>query len=492
MTPGPQTYVVSVPSNPVLGVMMREPKFREKLETYAAMLGPGSYDVKQGIGQGPGWNFGKCLKPDERSAPEAVPGPGHYSRSSVDSQPAYSIPRSSSPLYTETDRLGPGYYRFPDPLRKGSGMGRFAASPRFRESSHEKLESDLYSDYRPRYKHLTPEEKSVQHQRFEANKDQSRYYPQAQHKRLTASRSLKSSQMAVAKAAKAQILQSVTARRKSLYEAKMQRFELRMQREELRAVRLSWTQVLTLSGSVTVLWVHLQARKQLKLRAQAVLKLLLLISLTIGRFLRMLLKIRKKRALYVLKALQPFASMWMIKKKQAFREVIAQSIERTLTQEVIYNLHRRWMRSLLLVQRAIRHFVSCRRVMYLTLREMWTQLEANLQKKQLKSRVDVEGMLLLVPERVRDSYLRQAIRRKCVAFFKALDKYRAECMRVTDKYREERLDLAAQAIMSGDPLPSPRLCLPQAPLFILYLPKRTIETLILDANAHRFQWVSKS
>lgn len=142
MTPGPQSYVVNVPNNPKLGVMMREPKFKEKLETYATMLGPGSYDVKSGIGQSPGWNFGKCLKPDEHSAMEAVPGPGHYVRSSVDSQPAYSIPRSSSPLYTETDRLGPGYYRLPDPLRRGSGLGRFAASPRFRESSHEKLESD--------------------------------------------------------------------------------------------------------------------------------------------------------------------------------------------------------------------------------------------------------------------------------------------------------------------------------------------------------------
>lgn len=298
--------------------------------------------------------------------------------------------------------------------------------------------------------------------------------------------------MAVAKAAKAQLLQSVTARRKSLYEAKMQRFELRMQREELRRVRVTWTQVLTLSGTVTVLWVHFQGRKQLKLRAQAVLKLLLLLSLTIGRFLRILLKIRKKRALYVLKALQPFAALWMIKKKQTFREVIVQSIERTLTQEVIYNLHRRWMRSLLRVQRAIRHFVACRRVLYLTSRQVWTQLEANLQKKQSKSRADIDGTLLIVPERVRDSYLRQAVRKKSVAFFKALEKYQAECVRITDKHREEKLDLAAQAIMSGEPLPSPRLCLPQAPLFLLYLSKRTIETLILDANAHRFQWVSKA
>jgi hypothetical protein len=339
---------------------------------------------------------------------------------------------------------------------------------------------------------LTPEEKSAQRQRFEANKDQSQYSPQARHKQLAESRSLKSGHMAVAKAAKAKLVQSVIARRKSLYEAKMQRFELRMQREELQTVRVCWTETVTISGTITVLWLHLQGRKQLKLRAQEVLKHLLLISMTIGRFLRMLLKVRKRRALYVLKALQPFAAMWMIKKKQSFREVIAQSIERTLTQEVIYNLHRRWMRSLLLVQRAIRHFVTCRRVLYATLRLVWTNQETNLLKKQLKLRPDAEGALLLVPERVRDSYLRQAVRRKCVAFFKAFDKYQAECLRIADKHREERLDRAAQMILSGSPQASPRLCLPQAPLFHLYIPKQTIETLILDANAHRFQWGSKA
>ena len=145
MTPGPQSYVISVPSNPALGVMMREPKFREKSEAYSTLLGPGSYDVKPAIGQGPGWNFSKSIKQEEQLAlhrAEAVPGPGHYSRSSIDSQHAYSIPRSSSPLYTETDRLGPGYYRLPDPLRRNSGIARFAVSPRFHESPHEKLESN--------------------------------------------------------------------------------------------------------------------------------------------------------------------------------------------------------------------------------------------------------------------------------------------------------------------------------------------------------------
>ena len=144
MTPGPQTYVVHVPANPALGVMLREPKFREKREPYTTFIGPGSYDVRSEIGHSPGCNFSKGQRENPVSqSTETVPGPGQYSKRSLETQPAYSFPRSASPLYTESDHLGPGYYRLPDHFRRNSGLGKFAASPRFRESSNEKLESRL-------------------------------------------------------------------------------------------------------------------------------------------------------------------------------------------------------------------------------------------------------------------------------------------------------------------------------------------------------------
>ena len=145
VSPGPQTYIVSVPSNPTLGLMTREPKFRDHKESYVSFVGPGSYDVKSTLGHSRAYDFGKGFNKDESArdqGTEESPGPGHYARASLDGTVGYSMARSTPPIYSESERLGPGYYRLPDPYRGGGKSGRFASSPRFHESPQQKIESE--------------------------------------------------------------------------------------------------------------------------------------------------------------------------------------------------------------------------------------------------------------------------------------------------------------------------------------------------------------
>ena len=298
--------------------------------------------------------------------------------------------------------------------------------------------------------------------------------------------------MAIAKATKEQLLHHVTARRKSLYEAKMQRFEMRIQVEELRSTGVSWVKVLSFTGYATILFMHFYGHKQLKLRAQLVLKHLLLLSMSLGRILRNLWRIRRKHAICTLRSIVPFAGMWMTRKKRVFRESIAHTFEVAITQELIYKLHRRWMRSILLVQRHVRHFVACRRVMYSTFVMVWLEMEKKMHRRPSKSRPEVDVTWLLVPDRIRERYLRLAVKRKCIAYFKSMAEYEKECLRLTAKHQEDSLNLAVKAIVTGSKVTTPRLELPQAPVMQLFLDKKTIESLILDANAHRFQWESRT
>ena len=139
MSPGPETYVVTDPSKPALGIMYREQRFKERQESYSSLLGPGSYELKSGKDR-PGWEFAKSNAQVQKE--EEVPGPGHYSQHRLSGSVSFSMARSEEPLFSGSEKLGPGYYGVPDPY-KASASGRFNSSPRFQEPHQQRVISTL-------------------------------------------------------------------------------------------------------------------------------------------------------------------------------------------------------------------------------------------------------------------------------------------------------------------------------------------------------------
>ena len=267
---------------------------------------------------------------------------------------------------------------------------------------------------------------------------------------------------------------------------------MRMNKEELSKVQKRWLILLTYAGAMMLFHVKFENRKALHLRSQRHLKFLMLICMSLGVVLRKRLAIRKRQALTVLKRIAPFVARWLLRHKQKMRESITSFVERTMMQDVIYQLMRRWIRNLLIVQRAVRHFLGGRKLLYAMLKQTWNLTEAEIHKNLIKSRnpnteLAYEG-LSSIPEVIKDYYLRTGMQRKFSAYYKEVVRYTEECAWIRRRAEETRLETAARAIMLGVTPEEVGLKLPPRPLFAVFLTRSDIKTLILDAETNRLHW----
>lgn len=342
------------------------------------------------------------------------------------------------------------------------------------------------------HKRLTPEEKTAQKLRLQSNKDLSKATPEARLQRLSELNQKQSFQREVARLYKLNLQASVVQRRKTALEDKQRRFEMRMNKEELGKVQRRWVTALTCAGVLSLLHVKFVSRKALHLRSQAHLKFVMLICMSLGVILRKRLAIRKRQALAVLKRISPFVARWLVRHKQKMRESITNFVERTMMQDVIYQLMRRWVRNLLLVQRAVRHFLGGRKLLYAMLKQTWNLTEADIHKNLLKSRnphteLAYEG-LSSIPEVIKNFYLRTGLQRKFTAYYKEVVKYNDECAWIRRKTEETRLETAAKAVMLGVTPEDVSLKLPSPPVCAVFLTRNDIKALILDAESNRLNW----
>lgn len=281
-------------------------------------------------------------------------------------------------------------------------------------------------------------------------------------------------------------------RRKAALEDKLRRFEMRMNKEELGKVQRRWVTALTYVGVMMLFHVKFQSRKALHIRSQAHLKFLMLICMSLGVILRKRLAIRKRRALAVLQDISPFVARWVLRHKQKMRESITSFVERTMMQDVIYQLMRRWVRNLLLVQRAVKQFLGRRKLLYAMLKQTWNLTEAEIHKNLLKSRnpnteLAYEG-LSSIPEVIKNYYLRTGLQRKFITYYKEVVKYNEECARIRRRAQETQLETAARAVMLGVTPEEVGLKLPSPPVCAVFLTRSDIKALILDAETNRLHW----
>ena len=248
-TPGPQSYLVSDVKDSTLGIMTREAKYKDNAEFYQTFLGPGSYEIDSTLSD-VGWKFAKEGRETEldvlptqpatglRQRPEQRPGPGHYNTKSEFCCNAFSMAKSPKGHKKTSSMLGPGTYTVA--LPKDSVEFKFSSVPRFFESFKERMESTLYSEYQPRYRRKSIEERESEKLRFEANKDLSKYTPAQRRKSLEDQRTQRDLQIAIANQTKETIFQAEKMRRRIAYEEKMQKYQFRMRKDELAEMQTAW------------------------------------------------------------------------------------------------------------------------------------------------------------------------------------------------------------------------------------------------------------
>ena len=484
MTPGPQSYQVITPTKPLLGIISREPKYKERNSMDLQTIGPGAYEIDySGTGGGRGFRFGKELI-DEIPSPEALPGPGHYQPTEITTNAGYSISKAQAlQVTTISQRLGPGCYNV-SPSKSESHSGRFSSAPRFPTQS-------ALADYTPRYRVLTKEEKDAQKRRIEANKVLAAFTKTNRNALLLKRGAINSIKMEVTKIAKTSLMESIKHRRKLALEDKFRRFEWRQNKEEVLEVSKSW-----LAGVLCVSWLSsshrkFTNRKELHLRSRYALLFLTVISISLGVIMRKVRRIRVARSKKVIaRLLIPGAKHWIQNKANHYKALVVNLTEMALTQDVIFQLMVRWLGKLYKVQATIRRFLIRRKLMYVQAKMGWAMTEISL-RKNTKSRTFSTEVFekSSIPDRIKEHYIRVCIQKKAIAYFNELAKYREMCVQVMRRHDARRCDREAELVLKGVVGETEEeLELPSPPTLFLGLTKDDFKTMIVEAEKNRLNW----
>lgn len=483
MTPGPQSYQVVTPTKPLLGIISREPKFKERKSEDVQSVGPGSYDLDSSGSSGHrGFRFGKELT-DNLPTVEPLPGPGYYQPAEKVTSSGYSMGKALAiPMATVGQRLGPGCYNI-SPIKVESPGCRFTSAPRFPSSSQ--------FDYIPRHRKLTKDEKEAQKRRIAANKDLESY-KESNRKQLLAKRgTINSTKMEVTKIAKFTLMESIKLRRQIALEDKFRRFEWRRNRTEVMEVGKSWVSALLVLDFMVSIRHKYEHRKELHIRSRYALLFLTVISISIGVILRRLKKIRTRRSLQVINyLLVPAAKRWVRSRSSQYKVLITNLVEKAITQDIIFQLMVRWLAQLRKAQTAIRRFLARRRLMYIQAKMGWAIAEVSL-KKNSKTRTFATDVFEKpsIPDKVKEHYIRAYIQKKSIAFFNELGKYKRFCEKVARQYEARRCERQAELVMRGEVRETDEeVSFPTPPVLLLGLTKDDFKAMIIEAEKNRLNW----
>lgn len=161
-----------------------------------------------------------------------------------------------------------------------------------------------------------------------------------------------------------------------------------------------------------------------KHKAECYLKMLMSISLAVGKFRFKLQRSRTKKALNVLSRIVPYVGRFLRARRFYFSSIITFMLELSLTHGLMTRmmLARRQKvipTQLLVIQREWRKAFSYRRALYAMLRVRWSLAENELNstrskskansRKSKRSKEDVHKRPYTIPNEVKDYYLRQHI-----------------------------------------------------------------------------------
>ena len=312
-SPGPQTYLLPETKDSTSGIMPREVRYKDNSEFYQTFLGPGSYD-HSGSNHEAGWKFAKegreaeldvtCTQPTTgiKKKPEVLPGPGHYSTRSSVVTGGYSIPRSQPTHRRLSTTLGPGAYSIIFPTN--SIDFSFSEAPRFSTTMKDSLQGKLYTEYYPRHRYKSQQEKTAEITRFQQNMDSKKWTKSAKKRNLREQGNIRDKRISMAAHLKTALIQTEKLKKQLAYEEKMEKFQFRMRKEEIEEIKISWFTVLCFSSSICDVYrgfwqLKVPDIQQLHIRSETILRKFRRICIVLGKFQINLRNIRKRRSIRV-------------------------------------------------------------------------------------------------------------------------------------------------------------------------------------------------
>jgi hypothetical protein len=290
-------------------------------------------------------------------------------------------------------------------------------------------------------------------------------------------------QIQVCRSTKQALLESQVLRRSMALESKFRRFEMRCQSELVLKISRSWASMLVAVGALTV---HLKKgtnykvlpRQRLKARAYKNTRFLMHVSIFLGK---LLLQRRRKairsNAIKLQRLLKPVRH-WLAVRRVVLAGRMANSIEYSLTNNMIFMMMVRWRQHIVFIQSQVRCFLTFRRHVYSLQLKRLREVEVTSVKG--KRRTESQS---LIPEGVKLYFLRKELRGKFLKQLEALKHYKLVWQEVT----QYNAVIRAESDFTNR---SSLLLLPQPirPVLDLNYPAEVYRSILVAASSSRFFW----
>ena len=261
-------------------------------------------------------------------------------------------------------------------------------------------------------------------------------------------------------------------------QTKARRYEWRQRARDIMEGKKRWTGVLYYMN--TVRWWHdkfvrrrVMSIQALHARSQAVLKFLLVMTISVGKIAAKVKEMRRKKAYQELKRLIPYVRRWKARWLRARREHITEFIEDSLCKNTIYKLIVTWKTKVMWAQRAVKHWLQRRKAQKILQLLMWCRVERALRTvKQLDTPPLAVKMMLIT----------ELMRSRMKDYVEKVGKWNKTCREIADSYAERRLETLLEEQMSV-------MRLPQKPRLPVIFTRDEVFFLMSQAEKKKSRWL---
>lgn len=212
---------------------------------------------------------------------------------------------------------------------------------RFGLSRLEAILSTPHSDYSPMHRTLSIQERRASLTRVRTNKALAATSPAARRCRIHCLSRLRDRRLSEAKLNRSVLIQTNHQTKLQKIQRKSERFELHTRGAELPPVVRSWSITLVSVASTGLLWRNMRQRQHLRIESARLLEWLRQISKCVGKLRLLREKVKRKRALALLKGLVPAIRRWLRARRLILRHLVVSALSKGLSKALLQLLMRR-------------------------------------------------------------------------------------------------------------------------------------------------------
>ena len=208
------------------------------------------------------------------------------------------------------------------------------------------------------------------------------------------------------------------------------------------------------------------------MRSQAILKFLLVMAISVGKITAKVRKRRTEKALKELQKLAPLVQRWKDRWLKSRRERVAQFIEDSLCQDVIYKLIVTWKSRVVSIQRLVRRWLQRRRAQKTLQLLMWNRVERAFRTTKPTEVPPLAVKMMLISDLLRE---------KMKDYVALVRQWQANCQQIAEIYAQKRLETLLEEQISV-------LRLPPKPHFPVLISREEVLVLMVQADKKKSRW----